>query len=77
MDGCVTDQLPMQRKEKGQLLKIHRAHLKKQDQNPETARAVKQPVASQAYPPSTKSIRDLEIVSPAEAEFRGWRRNSC
>lgn len=56
-------QIPTQRRDRVQLLKTHRGYLKKQDQNPASARAVKQPGLSDAYPPSTKSIKELQIVS--------------
>ncbi|KAK4231119.1 SET and MYND domain-containing protein 4 [Podospora fimiseda] len=48
---------------KEQILKTHNAHLKKQENMPSTApRPVKQPVMTEAYPASTKSIRDVEII---------------
>lgn len=62
MDPSLRGQLPAKRKEKALLLKTHGAYLKKQAQNPRAPRAVKQPGASEAYPPSTKAIADLEIV---------------
>lgn len=69
MAVSMTGKIPTQRRDKAKLLGTHRAYLKKQDQNPGTARAVKQPGAAEAYPPSTTSIRDLEIVSPAHLCF--------
>lgn len=58
-----TGLVPTQRKDKAQLLRTHRAYLKKQDQNPGTARAVKQPGLSDAYPPSTKPSRSGSLSS--------------
>ncbi|KAK5651508.1 hypothetical protein OQA88_11962 [Cercophora sp. LCS_1] len=55
--------LPPRRLTKEELAKTHKVHLKKQDLSPNTPRPVKQPVMSEAYPASTKSIRELEIVS--------------
>jgi hypothetical protein len=55
--------VPVRRLAKDELVNTHKSHLTKQDDSPHAARAVKQPVMSEAYPASTKSIRDLEIVS--------------
>jgi len=55
--------VPSRRLTKDELIKSHNAHLKKQKNAPNAPRAVKQPVMSEAYPASTKSIRELEIVN--------------
>lgn len=55
--------VPPKRLTKDELVKTHAVYLKKQSNSPNAPRAVKQPVMSEAYPASTKSIRDLEIVS--------------
>ena len=54
---------PVRRLGKEELVNTHKAHLEKQDNSPHAPRAVKQPVLEEAYPASTKSIRDLEIVN--------------
>jgi hypothetical protein len=54
--------LPVRRLSKDELVNTHKTHLEKQDNSPNAPRAVKQPIMSDAYPASTKSIRDLEIV---------------
>ncbi|KAL2264246.1 hypothetical protein VTK26DRAFT_9022 [Humicola hyalothermophila] len=51
---------------KEQLLKTHQVHLKKQGNSPNAPRPVKQPILSEAYPASTKSIRELEIIPLSE-----------
>lgn len=66
MDPSIKGQLPAKRKEKAGLLKTHGGFLKKQAQNPRAPRAVKQPGAADAYPPSTKALADLDIVSLPE-----------
>lgn len=63
MDASLKGQLPAKRREKARLLSTHGAFLKKQAQNPRAPRAVKQPGASESYPPSTKALADLNIVS--------------
>lgn len=55
--------LPSRRLNKEELARTHKSHLKKQDLTPDAPRPVKQPLLDQAYPASTRSIRDLEIVS--------------
>ena len=60
-----TGALPKRRLTKEELTKTHSTHLKKQDNSPHAPRPVKQPVMSDAYPASSKSIRELEIVSPS------------
>jgi hypothetical protein len=55
--------VPPKRLTKEELLRTHKSHLQKQDLAPDAPRPVKQPFLEQAYPASTKSIRDLEIVS--------------
>lgn len=47
---------------KDELVKTHQIHLQKQTDSPHAARPVKQPILSEAYPASTKSISELEIV---------------
>lgn len=54
--------LPPRRLTKEELTKTHKSHLKKQDLSPDAPRPVKQPIMSEAYPASTKSIREVEIV---------------
>ncbi len=48
---------------KEELVGTHKKHLDQQNNSPHAPRAVKQPIMSEAYPASIKSIRDLEIVS--------------
>lgn len=55
--------VPPKRLPKDELARTHKSHLRKQDLNPNAPRPVKQPLLEQAYPASTKSIRDLEIVN--------------
>jgi hypothetical protein len=55
--------VPARRLTKEQLLETHKGHLKKQDLAPNAPRPVKQPILTEAYPASTKSIRDVELVS--------------
>ena len=57
-----TGAVPARRVTKEQLLKTHKTHLQKQDLSPNAPRPVKQPILSEAYPASIKSIRDVEIV---------------
>ena len=52
----------VRRLSKEELVNTHKTHLEKQDDSPHAPRAVKQPVLEEAYPASTRSIRDLEIV---------------
>lgn len=59
----MTGKVPPQKHTKAELLKTHNAHVKKQDLAPNAPRPVKQPVMADAYPASTKSIKDVEIVS--------------
>lgn len=54
--------VPPRRLTKEALATTHNAHLKKQSTSPLAPRPVKQPVLADAYPASTKSIRELEIV---------------
>jgi hypothetical protein len=54
---------PARRLTKEELVNTHKTHLEKQNNSPHAPRAVKQPVMSDAYPASTKSIRELEIVN--------------
>ncbi|SPQ18407.1 b948e930-a345-4c23-a8e7-80127fed34cc [Thermothielavioides terrestris] len=54
--------VPARRLTKEELVKTHATHLKKQNTSPNAPRPVKQPVMSDAYPASTKSIRELEII---------------
>jgi len=56
------ESLPPKRLTKEELLKTHKSHLKKQDLSPDGPRPVKQPVMAEAYPASTKSIREVDIV---------------
>ncbi|KAL2021602.1 hypothetical protein VTK56DRAFT_6955 [Thermocarpiscus australiensis] len=54
--------VPVRRLTKEELVKTHRTYLKKQDNSPDAPRPVKQPIMSEAYPASTKSIRELDII---------------
>ena len=47
---------------KNELVKKHKAHLKALSDDENAARAVKQPILTEAYPASTESIRNLKIV---------------
>ncbi|KAK4240436.1 hypothetical protein C8A03DRAFT_31461 [Achaetomium macrosporum] len=58
--------VPASRLSKEKLVKTHQAHLKKQDSSPNAPRPVKQPILSEAYPASAKSIRELEIIPLSE-----------
>ncbi|KAL2165987.1 hypothetical protein VTG60DRAFT_3477 [Thermothelomyces hinnuleus] len=58
--------VPPRRLTKEELINTHNAHLKQQKSSPNAPRAVKQPVMSEAYPASTKSIRELEIIPLSE-----------
>ena len=62
--GLLAGTIPTKKLTKEQLFKTHEGHIKKQNaaQAPNGPRAVKQPNLAEAYPASTKSIRDLEIV---------------
>jgi len=55
--------VPAKRLTKEQLLETHKGHLKKQDLSPDAPRPVKQPILAEAYPASTKSIREVDLVS--------------
>lgn len=63
MDESIRDKIPPRRKGKDELVETHLSHIKNQGPNQNAPRAVKQPVLSEAYPASIRSIRDLEIVS--------------
>ncbi|KAK3488611.1 hypothetical protein B0T13DRAFT_514986 [Neurospora crassa] len=56
--------IPTKKLTKEQLFKTHAEHIKQQNatQTPNGPRPVKQPNLAEAYPASTKSIRDLEII---------------
>ncbi|KAK0730198.1 hypothetical protein B0H67DRAFT_503450 [Lasiosphaeris hirsuta] len=60
--GDLVGTVPSRRLSKEELAKTHKVHLKKQDLSPDAPRPVKQPVMSEAYPASTRSIRDVEII---------------
>ncbi|KAK1757818.1 SET and MYND domain-containing protein 4 [Echria macrotheca] len=66
--------LPPRRLTKEELLKTHKAYLKKQDLTPDAPRPVKQPVMAEAYPASTKSIRDVEIIPLTELRVETHHR---
>lgn len=55
--------VPPRKLTREELLKTHRAHVKKQDLAPDAPRPVKQPIMADAYPACTKSLKELEIVS--------------
>ncbi|KAK4167213.1 SET and MYND domain-containing protein 4 [Cladorrhinum sp. PSN259] len=59
---------------KEQLLKTHNSHLKKQENLPDAPRPVKQPVLSEAYPASTKSIREVDIIPLSDLEVGSHHR---
>ncbi len=79
----LADTLPTGKLTREQLVRTHRSHLKKQDRAPDAPRPVKQPDMSEAYPPSTRSIRDLEIVRYEDdhnrtgEELTGVRKDTC
>lgn len=58
-----TGAMPARRLTKEELLETHKGHLTKQDLSPNAPRPVKQPILSEAYPASTKSIREVDLVS--------------
>jgi hypothetical protein len=58
-----TGRVPARRLTKDELVNTHKTYLKKQDNSPNAPRPVKQPLLSEAYPASTKSIRELDIVN--------------
>lgn len=60
--------VPKGRLTKEQLVKTHKTYLDKQDNSANAPRPVKQPILSEAYPASTKSIRELEIVSHSSSQ---------
>ena len=54
---------------KEELVGTHKKHLDTQNNSPHAPRAVKQPILTEAYQASIKSIRELEIVSfPASGQ---------
>ena len=57
-----TGTVPPRRWAKEDLVKTHQTYLAKQGNAPDGPRPVKQPAMAQAYPASTKSIRDLDLV---------------
>jgi hypothetical protein len=58
----IVGDLPTKRLSKEQLVKTHMAHVQKQQVADGAPKQVKQLNPNDAYPPSTKSIRDVEIV---------------
>ncbi|OIW23927.1 SET domain-containing protein [Coniochaeta ligniaria NRRL 30616] len=66
--------LPPRRLAKEELARTHKSHLKKQDLTPDAPRPVKQPLLDQAYPASTRSIRDLEIVPLSDLRIEEHHR---
>ncbi|KAK1778009.1 hypothetical protein QBC45DRAFT_452057 [Copromyces sp. CBS 386.78] len=60
--------IPTKKLTKEQLFKTHEGHIKTQNatQTPNGPRAVKQPNLAEAYPASTKSIKDVEIIPLSE-----------
>ncbi|KAK3329936.1 hypothetical protein B0H66DRAFT_468732 [Apodospora peruviana] len=67
-------QVPPRRLTKTELLKTHKTHIKKQDLAPDAPRPVKQPIMSDAYPASTKLIRDVEIIPLSELRVETHHR---
>lgn len=62
MANSLQGRVPPSRLSKQALLKTHKSHLKKQGKLQVNSRQVKQPVLTEAYQASTKSIKELEIV---------------
>ncbi|KAK4193215.1 hypothetical protein QBC35DRAFT_519407 [Podospora australis] len=65
---------PRKRPTKEELLKTHNTHIKKQETAPNAPRPVKQPILSEAYPASTKSIRDVEIIPLSDLQVQSHHR---
>ncbi|KAH7018623.1 uncharacterized protein B0I36DRAFT_425506 [Microdochium trichocladiopsis] len=55
-------EIPSRKLTREELLKTHKTYLKRNDVNPDAPRPVKQPELAEAYPASTKSIHDVEII---------------
>ncbi|KXX79429.1 SET and MYND domain-containing protein 4 [Madurella mycetomatis] len=66
--------VPTRRPTREELINTHKTHLKKQDNSPNAPRPVKQPILSDAYPASTKSIRELEIIPLSELRAESHHR---
>ncbi|KAK3945207.1 SET and MYND domain-containing protein 4 [Diplogelasinospora grovesii] len=66
--------VPPRRLPKEELARTHKAHLKKQDLTPDAPRPVKQPIMEEAYPASTRPIRDLDIISLGELRVETHHR---
>ncbi|KAK3335944.1 hypothetical protein B0T19DRAFT_408041 [Cercophora scortea] len=66
--------VPASRPTKEQLFKTHKTHLESQDLSPDAPRPVKQPILTEAYPASTRSIRDLEIIPLSELRVEKHHR---
>ncbi|KAF3762280.1 SET domain-containing protein [Cryphonectria parasitica EP155] len=77
MDETLKGQLPTRRKDRAQLIETHNAYLKKQDQNRGAVRAVKQPVASEAYPPCIKALNELKIIALSELRIESHHREEA
>ncbi|KAK0734621.1 hypothetical protein B0T26DRAFT_746502 [Lasiosphaeria miniovina] len=71
---ALVGQPPPRKLTKEELIRTHKTHLKKQDLSPDEARPVKQPVLSEAYPASTKSIRDVEFMPLSELRVETHHR---
>ncbi|KAK0630223.1 hypothetical protein B0T17DRAFT_488123 [Bombardia bombarda] len=71
---CVAGGIPPQRLSKEELTKTHKTHLKNQDLSPDAPRPVKQPIMAEAYPASTKSIREVEIIPLSELSVETHHR---
>ena len=65
--------VPAGRLSKDELVNTHKTYLKKQDNSPNAPRPVKQPILSEAYPASTKSIRELDIVNNPSRFYQDQR----
>ncbi|KAJ9150382.1 SET domain-containing protein [Pleurostoma richardsiae] len=66
LDQTLKGQRPPRRRTKGELLRIHASHLRRQCLSQVHDRPVKQPVLGDAYPASTQSIKNLEIMPLAK-----------
>ncbi|CAP60185.1 uncharacterized protein PODANS_1_5000 [Podospora anserina S mat+] len=82
LDGVITKpdtttRAPRVKPTKEDLLKTHAVHVQKQANSPENApRPVKQPNLALAYPASTKSIREVDIIPLSQLEVNSHHRGS-
>ncbi|KAL2137279.1 hypothetical protein VTI74DRAFT_5010 [Chaetomium olivicolor] len=66
--------IPSRRLTKEELVETHKTHLTSQNNSPNAPRPVKQPLMADAYPASTKSIRELEIIPLSELRVETHHR---